>query len=58
LTNNQFKTLADLTQLSVRGLARVLGVRVDSVIAWLKGRRTAPDGVLRELRDYLGMNDA
>lgn len=54
LPNNQFSILADKTQLSVSELARLLRVRDDSVLKWCKGKRTAPDGVLRELREYLG----
>lgn len=57
LTDNHFSMLAKQTGLSVRGVARLLGVRVDSVLGWIKGRRTAPPGVLAELRAYVAGMD-
>jgi len=53
LTLNPFKILADQTRLSVRGIARVLGVSPRRVLLWLKGTRAAPEGVLIELREYI-----
>ena len=54
-----FNAVADLTCLSERGLADLLGVQPNSVRQWRKGRRDAPEGVLAELRAYVaGMTDA
>jgi len=45
-----FKSLANETGLSVRHLARLLGVRVDSVKSWRSSIREVPEGVLNEMR--------
>ena len=55
LPYSHFNTLAKQTQVSVRQLARLLCVRVDTINDWRKGRRQAPPGVLRELREFLGV---
>lgn len=51
--SNQFNKLFDQTHLSVRQLARLLGVRPRRVLLWCKGRRVAPEGVLQELEEWL-----
>jgi hypothetical protein len=54
-----FNSLADESELSVRRLARLLCVRPDTVMGWRKGRREVPEGIMRELRAYVaGTSDS
>ena len=48
-----FNKLFEQTGLSVRQVAGLLRVRPDTIIHWRKGRRTAPEGVLQELEEWL-----